>query len=265
MNRRQVFLSHKQYYQLSEHLEGTEAFWQEHSMEADCPLQEASLKARQVQQARLHRLILGYTAGEPMQALAQALDAVVESYEDYQRKLARYEELPEIAPLAIDHYPHDFEEHVQVISLCILLQRSDLLPRVALLQDRAGYHGEDVLIEDLLKGFLADRVEVDEWYHEVYTPLVRAVYHEDPAQARELLVEYCNQWYPAFVHAPWHDSHSFDDDGGYFGYWAFEAAAIVYLYGLDDSAVRHMIYPRDMLQYARRFTPPNIPGQAAQD
>lgn len=40
MNRRQVFLSHKQYYQLSEHLEGTEAFWQEHSMEADCPFRK---------------------------------------------------------------------------------------------------------------------------------------------------------------------------------------------------------------------------------
>ncbi|AZD35702.1 hypothetical protein C4K22_2959 [Pseudomonas chlororaphis subsp. aurantiaca] len=261
MNRRQVFLSHKQYHQQLESLEGVEAHWQTHSMMADCARQEASLKAREVQQARLHRLILGYTGGETMEQLARALDGVIEAYEDYQRKLALYEDSPDIAPLAIDDYPHDFEEYVQVISLCILLQRSDLLPRLASLQDRAGYHGDDTLVEDLLKAYLPDREDVDQWNHEVYTPLVKAIYVEDPSEARELLVEYCNQWYLAFEHASWHDSHLDDEDGGYFGYWAFEAAAIAYLYGLDDSAVRHMIFPRDMLEYARRVTPPPIPGR----
>ncbi|QQX61594.1 PoNe immunity protein domain-containing protein [Pseudomonas chlororaphis] len=261
MNRRQVFLSHKQYHQQLESLEGVEAHWQTHSMMADCARQEASLKAWEVQQARLHRLILGYTGGETMEQLARALDGVIEAYEDYQRKLALYEDSPDIAPLAIDDYPHDFEEYVQVISLCILLQRSDLLPRLASLQDRAGYHGDDTLVEDLLKAYLPDREDVDQWNHEVYTPLVKAIYVEEPSEARELLVEYCNQWYPAFEHASWHDSHLDDEDGGYFGYWAFEAAAIAYLYGLDDSAVRHMIFPRDMLEYARRFTPPPIPGR----
>ncbi|MFP3519077.1 DUF1911 domain-containing protein, partial [Pseudomonas sp. SIMBA_077] len=47
--------------------------------------------------------------------------------------------------------------------------------------------------------------------------------------------------------------------------WAFEAAAVAYLFGLDDSAVKHMIFPREMLEYARRFTPPPIPELAAQD
>lgn len=265
MNRRQVFLSHKHYHQYLESLAGEEAHWQTHSMMADSPLQEASLKAWQVQQARLHHLILSYTGGAPMEELAQALDGVIESYEDYQRKLELYEERPGIAPITIDHYPHDYEEYVQVISLCILLQRSDLLPRLALLQDRAGYHADDTLVEDLLKAYLPDREDIDEWYHPVYTPLIRAIYTEDPNEARELLVEYCNQWYMAFEHASWHDSHLDADDGCYFGYWAFEAAAIAYLYGLDDSAVRHMIFPREMLEYARRFTPPPIPELATQD
>jgi len=75
-------------------------------------------------------------------------------------------------------------------------------------------------------------------------------------------VEYCDQWYEAFEQAPWHDSHL--DGESYFGYWAFEAAAVAYLYGLDDSAVEHMVFPRDLLEYARRFTPPPIPQQLAQ-
>ena len=157
-------------------------------------------------------------------------------------------------------------EYVKAFSLGIpILQRSDLLPRLARLQDRAGYHGEDTLVEDLLKAYLPDREDLDQWFHDVSTPLIRAIYTEDPDEPRELLVEYCNQWYEAFEQAPWHDSHLDGDEGSYFGYWAFEAAAVAYLYGLDDSAVKHMIFPREMLDYARRFTPPPIPQQAAQD
>ncbi|MBS7562771.1 MULTISPECIES: PoNe immunity protein domain-containing protein [unclassified Pseudomonas] len=266
MNRRQVFLSHAHYHRYLESLAGTEARWQMHSMTADSPEQEAALKAAEVKDARLHHLILNYTGGASMEALAQELDGLIEGYEDYQRKLGLCEELPNIAPLNIDDYPHDYEEYVQVISLCILLQRGDLLPRVALLQDRAGYHAEDTLIEDLLKPYLPDRADLDEWYHTLYSPLIWAIYSEDPDEPRDLLVEYCNQWYQSFEHASWYDSHLDMDEGGYyFGYWAFEAAAVAYLYGLDDSAVKHMVFPRDLLDYARRFTPPPIPQQAAQD
>ncbi|AXK52125.1 MULTISPECIES: PoNe immunity protein domain-containing protein [Pseudomonas] len=260
MNRRQVFLSHKQYHDFLESLAGEEAHWQTHSMMADSPEQEASLKASTVRSARLHHLILGYTGGAPMEQLARELDGVIEGYEDYQRKLEVYEERPDIAPLNIEDYPDEYEEYVQVISLCILLQRSDLLPRLVLLQDRAGFGGQDTLIEDLLKPYLPDRAELDEWYHSLYSPLIWAIYSEDPDEPRQLLVEYCNQWYEAFEQAPWHDSHLQGDEGSYFGYWAFEAAAVAYLFGLDDSAVKHMIFPREMLEYARRFTPPISQG-----
>ncbi|WP_225368994.1 hypothetical protein [Pseudomonas protegens] len=37
MNRRQVFLSHKQYHDFLESLAGEEAHWQTHSMMADSP------------------------------------------------------------------------------------------------------------------------------------------------------------------------------------------------------------------------------------
>ncbi|MDT9645193.1 PoNe immunity protein domain-containing protein [Pseudomonas sp. JV245A] len=263
MQRRQVFLDPKQYPILLEFLAGTEAHWQTHSMEEDYPGQEASLKAWEVKRARLDHLILGYTGGKAMPELAQELDALIASYEEHQRTLALCNEVPDIAPLNIEDYLDQYEEYVQVISLCILLQRRDLLPRMAALQDRAGYHAEDTLIEDLLKPCLPGRADIDEWYHPVYTPLIRAIYADQADEARELLVEYCNQWYEAFEQAPWHDSHL--DGESYFGYWAFEAAAVAYLFGLDDSAVKHMVFPREMLEYARRFTPPPMPQRVAQD
>jgi hypothetical protein len=40
-------------------------------------------------------------------------------------------------------------------------------------------------------------------------------------------------------------------EGDYFGYWAFEAGAVAYLLDLDDSAITHMVYPKDLVAWAR--------------
>ena len=56
--------------------------------------------------------------------------------------------------------------------------------------------------------------------------------------------------------ASWHNSH-FDmreEGGAYFGYWAIEAAAAVYLLELDDRSFRdHIVYPKDLVDYARKL------------
>ena len=52
-----------------------------------------------------------------------------------------------------------------------------------------------------------------------------------------------------------------DADGSYSGYWAFEAGAIAYLFNIDDSQIDHMVYPKDLVAYARSNTPKhNTPG-----
>ncbi|WP_122671643.1 PoNe immunity protein domain-containing protein, partial [Pseudomonas viridiflava] len=55
--------------------------------------------------------------------------------------------------------------------------------------------------------------------------------------------------------AKWHDSHLDieGDDGSYVGYWAFEAGAIAFLYDIDDSKIDHMVYPKDLVVYARNY------------
>lgn len=93
--------------------------------------------------------------------------------------------------------------------------------------------------------------------HDLYEPLVEAVYAGTPDEASRLLADYCSGWYGAFANLSkyWHDTHltMTETDGAYFGYWALEAAAIAYLYDIDDSAVDHMVYPRDLIEYARAF------------
>ena len=256
MKRRQQFLIKGQYENFLEYCNETVEFWKNHRMESDSPEQEKSLRARHFQTVALDKLTITYTAGEPIENLLPILDSLISLYDDFQKYLALYEKIPNICPLAIDDWPYQYEECVQVISLCILLHRTDLLKRFVALIDNAGYAGEDTLYEDLLAKLLPGRHDVDEWYHDLYTPLIRAIYVEDKVEAARLLKEYCHQWYPAFAQAPWHDSHQDGEEGSYVGYWAFEAGAIAFLYGIDDSQIDHMVYPKDLVAYARNFTPP---------
>ncbi|WP_080896023.1 PoNe immunity protein domain-containing protein [Pseudomonas fluorescens] len=77
------------------------------------------------------------------------------------------------------------------------------------------------------------------------------------AERPKLLKKYCRQWYRAFKQAPWHDSHLQGEEGTYVGYWAFEAGAVAFLYGIDDSKIDQMVYPKGLVEYARNHQPLN--------
>ncbi|UVM47796.1 DUF1911 domain-containing protein [Pseudomonas sp. B21-015] len=179
------------------------------------------------------------------------LEDLIEKYETWQNKLAIYEQAPKISPLAIDKWSDQYEECVQVIGLCILLHRKDLLGRFVKLIDNAGYAADDTLYEDLLCKVLPDRHDIDQWYHDVYSPLVQAIYAKTKEDATGYLETYCSEWYDAFTQAPWHDTHLQGEGGSYVGYWAIEAGAIAFLYDIDDSKIDHMVYPKDLVEYAR--------------
>ncbi|MBX8572915.1 DUF1911 domain-containing protein [Pseudomonas cichorii] len=257
MTVRQKFFSDEHYANfLSEYDELVE-FFKFNKFKSDSDLEEASQRAKYFQSLALDRLLATYTSGEKIEAIIPLLEELIEKYETRQKALAEYQGLPKISPLAIDDWPNQYEEAVQVISLCVLLHRTDLLPRFVKLIDEAGYAGDDTLYEALLSKVMPDRYDVDQWYHDVYTPLIQAIYVDSKEEASKLLKKYCQQWYPAFKQAPWHDTHLQGEEGTYVGYWAFEAGAIAFLYGIDDSKIDHMVYPKDLVEYARDYQPAN--------
>lgn len=259
MKTRQRYFSEKRYeIFLKEHDEATE-FFTTKTFKSDSPEGEATLRSRFFQRLALRKLLAAYTAGEEIPSLAFLLEDLVDKYEIRQAKLAKSEQSPDISPLSIDDWPHEYVECVQVIGFCALLHRADLLKRFVRLIDNAGYVGDDTLYEDLLCKILPNRHDVDQWYHDVYSPLVQAIYIEDKEKASNLLQQYCEQWYSAFEQAPWHDTHLQGEDGNYVGYWAIEAGAIAFLYGIDDSKIDHMVYPKDLVEYARSFTASTTP------
>lgn len=248
---RQPYFSARHYENFFKEHDEVIEFCKTNRFESDSDEEEASLRARHMQGLALDKLLATYTAGEAIELLVPLLEDVIEKYEVVQRALEIYNELEHISPLAIDDWPDQYQEAVQVMGLCILLHRHDLLARFVKLLDQAGYAGDDTLYEDLLTKVLPGRHDIDQWYHDAYTPLVQAIYVETAEAASARLDEFCQGWYASFEHAPWHDTHLQGECGNFVGYWAIEAAAIAFLYNIDDSKIDHMFYPKDLIEYAR--------------
>lgn len=259
MNRRQVFITESYYRNMRKFYDEAESFWCNQILDEDHPGQGAALRAYEIKSAIFKGLLLRYTAGEPIASLVPNLENLITQYEKYQQKLQTSENLENVSPLNIEKLVGHYEEFIQVVSLCILLHRHDLLIRFVKLTDQAGFAGDDALYEELLANVLPHRYDADEWYHKMYTPLIATIDADTPTEAATLLNRYCKGWYPSFENSStyWHDTHldMEDDEGSYFGYWALEAGAIAYLHNIDDSQIQHMVYPRDLVEYARNHTP----------
>ena len=61
---------------------------------------------------------------------------------------------------------------------------------------------------------------------------------------------YLKSWYKNSKDAFWHDTHKITKGNIFFGYWAWEAAALVKIYGLDDTELKDTeYYPYDAVHW----------------
>lgn len=213
-------------------------------------------------QAFLHlaRLCLRYTAGENIESLRKELEAVVAAYERYGEllwKLRRNRNEVVFEFTSID----DYGLLMQLVGLCVLLHRRDLLIRVAAFQDgESGANGGvDAIYEELMAYATKpeDRYETEHACHlRPYESLFYALTEMGPtAQLKELNL-FLKRWYKDLENTWWHDSHKpgrGGDVGGYYGYWSFEAGAAVLLLGLEDDSSLHkyLYYPKDLVAWSR--------------
>ena len=207
-------------------------------------------------QSRFDLMLLRYTAGEPIAELREELEGVVAAYEESARRQAAVHR-PGWPPLRLSELG-DYERTVQLIGLGHLLHRRDLLPRIAAMEDPF-YEGEDGLYEDLLAYAIKGRIDVDTCIHDSYLDCLNSIYGEDDDERLTDLNAYLGQWYVSMSDVPWHDSHlNLSNEWGlYFGYWAIEAAALSYILELEDASLReHVVYPKDLVDFARSFEEP---------
>lgn len=214
----------------------------------------------------LIKMTLQYTAGEPIEPLRYELEQVIAAYERYGEYLWRYEgdrNVPVFDFVVID----DYCQLMQIIGLCFLLHRRDLLPRVAALQDGLdavgqigkGTGGADWLYEEFMSAALGaeNRFESEQLCcSKPYEPLADAFCTEDNESALKELHQFLKRWYKDLAGCGWHNSHIADkngNQGGYYGYWSFEAGAAVILLDIDDDSSLHqyLYYPKDLVAWHR--------------
>ncbi|MEX3973207.1 PoNe immunity protein domain-containing protein [Paraburkholderia caribensis] len=254
--RRQRFLAEGYFLWLKDFLTESVAFWTStlpaNGTEAERQAGAAWHRATD----RFRLTLLRYTGGEDILPMRSELEAIIVAYEEY-ATLRRVAQGDATYPPFMFGELGDYEQAMQLLSLCHLLHRQDLLPRMAAMLDPF-YCAQDTLYEDLLAYGIEGRFDVDKWYHDKpYRNLINGFYRDTEQESVEDLSLYLDNWYADMKSAPWYrDSHLNQSKAGgsYVGYWAIEAAAAAYLLELDDTALREQIsYPGDLVTFAREF------------
>ena len=200
-------------------------------------------------------LHLRYTAGFPIEQLAQDLDEVVSAWEDFAKVQREFLKQPDDA--AFDFAIRvDYNNCMLLLGIAILLCRTDLLPRINALC--FVYRGEDFVYDELLYPFVDGDANAEEYklFHEhPYESLIDLLESEDPAEQASIMKQAVEDWYPDNEGEPFHDTHKHitdDGRGGYFGYWCFELAALSVILNIDDTSFKnHITYPKDLVDYCR--------------
>lgn len=210
--------------------------------------------------------MLDYTAGIALEDLAPRISGIVDAFETwnemdqfFQQKAA--DEFPEYGPYQYMGAPvfsvlSDYEDTLQLLSIAILLRDFHSIKRI--IHVLRSHRGMDGLFEQLVGGYVDDEQALDTCVlGQPYDTLLQTFYEEDQHAAVEIVKEYLKLWYPAMKdHPRWYDGHlriRKEGHAPYYGYWAFEAAATVYLLDLDDHQIDHLVYPKDLVDYARKL------------
>jgi Domain of unknown function (DUF1911)/Domain of unknown function (DUF1910) len=196
----------------------------------------------------LQLLIGGYSVGTPIAAMPSDFVPVLSAIEatalphDYRTEPFYLDEL--------DTYAYA----MWLLSLCKLLRLDPLLPRVVRLFDvaRDDNRGKDALFEALLDKLGQKSVRTKGMLKNLKShPLLLQAIEAEPKKRSLYVAEFLKKWYPSMKATYWYGRHERVPQN-FFGYWAFEAGLVSYLWDIDDSGYRDLpFYPKDLVDYAR--------------
>jgi hypothetical protein len=188
----------------------------------------------------LHLAIARYSFGGSIPETIQDFEKAIESVE--------YEWFYPKEDSAAAFYFDWYSKLIWMLSISV----SDLFSEKAMkviIQIADNAKEKDWLLEYLISSRIQDRPPVDTLiFPKPYASLKKAVDETDPAKRSAIVKHYLEkEWYPGHKGVYWHDNHKSKHDT-FFGYWSFEAAAVVKIAGIDDSSFRdNEYYPKDLL------------------
>nr|WP_249173130.1 PoNe immunity protein domain-containing protein [Burkholderia vietnamiensis] len=204
----------------------------------------------------LEFLLLDYTAGKPIEELRERFPEIIKRFDTYiEHEVSPRKEIPprnvadtlEITQL--DAYVYVF----WLLALCRLLGHPEFVPMVMRWVDKTREYnrGRDGLFENVVQALTGTHVEAPRvvLHPDPYRPLARATVSA-PEERAALVKEFVDGWYKGMKPTYWYGAHT---DGLYFGYWCLEAALVTVLWDIDDSSYRdHLVYPKDLVDFARQ-------------
>jgi len=198
---------------------------------------------------------LRLTIGDSLDALSQYLTNVVEAFERYVVALDEVDDEEYDPPFMLDHIIDNYVDYLNLISAAVLLHREDLIPRIAALNLNTESDKSDAIIESLLSFYLTDRPALDSTHWKEYKPLLATLTKKTQEERAASMEKYVKGWYKSMKGTAhfWGKHEQIEPDySPYDGYWAMCAAALSYLYDIDDRKYRNeLVYPKDMVDYAR--------------
>lgn len=132
-----------------------------------------------------------------------------------------------------------------ILSFAVCLEvNAQLLKKTVKLINNAG---KDALLDRIMAQMgMAEKVTDNLIHPRPFKPLYESL-DADPANKQKLTARFLKNWYTGCRKAFWYDTDR-GDDSGYFGYWCFEAALVVKLWGIDDqSFADHPNYPKALV------------------
>jgi hypothetical protein len=201
-------------------------------------------------------LFLEYTAGCSITELVSLFQKTINAFDKKAEALAIFEngKKPSVIPTQ--------NETLNIISLAYLLDQKDLLHVIHQLvngEDQAHMNEDEIInklfgLNDPKHPFVSEGTLYDLSYSPLCDVIDQVKKKNDPKHALELLDDYLASWYKNHKNQSWYNSHlDLESSVAYSGYWAFEAAALVYLLDLDDSRLhKYLFYPKDIVQWIRQ-------------
>jgi hypothetical protein len=254
--RRQNFIDEETYRNTLAHFQGDETIYAERLAEPRTQPGSHATTLRFRASALWDAFQLRYTAGEDLVELSRSLEEVVNAFESYVGENEEKSDDDYVPPFLLDDMIDTYVDYVNLLSAAILLHREDLIPRIYGLIEGGDYDGGDAVIEELLKFYLPDRPALDEWlWDKPYRLLLDALDAESAKERESFMAKYVQSWYKSMKgRANFWGAHETIEPSfsPYFGYWAMCAAAVTYLYGIDDQKYRsEIVYPKDLVDFAR--------------
>lgn len=134
-----------------------------------------------------------------------------------------------------------YDQMVWMLSLGILCEVDDAnFKRIVAVIQRGG--AQDELLKTLVNYRLPHAMQGSSYIQKSpYAHLDGLVKGQD--KSISFIKNYLNKkWYQGHRDAPWYDSHKRTKVNTYFGYWAWEVAALVKIYGIDDAELKEQQY-----------------------